>query len=164
MLQAFLRSGAGGSSHGGAVATKASRSEELPVHMPLAKEGYLYKRGGSHGGRANWKRRWFMLMGDVLYYMESHSDRTPRGRVVLKGCDFRNAEADCKRPHAFGIYHLHDMTEVPFFCSSDSAQDTADWLVALAEAAHGRFRVRTRLNSRCPRPTLRSPRLTLRST
>ena len=34
---------------------------ELPDHTSYIREGWMYKRGGSHGGRTNWKRRWFAL-------------------------------------------------------------------------------------------------------
>lgn len=137
-----LRPQCGLSTHG-AVSSKLRGDSEcvLPSHLPVVREGWLSKRGGSHGGRTNWKKRWFVLLGDALYYMESRSDRSPRGRVVLTGCDFRNAEEELKRPYAFGIYNMHDMSTAPFFCSGESAQDTADWLAALAEAAQGRFKL-----------------------
>lgn len=131
----------GSNSVSGAVAARTGRHsvDSLPMHLPVVREGWLYKRGGSHGGRTNWKRRYFMLLGDVLYYMESRSDRTPRGRVLLRNCACRNAEEELKRPHAFGIYNTQDTREIPFFCASDSAQETADWLIKLAEAASGTF-------------------------
>jgi hypothetical protein len=94
----------------GAVAARGTTDDSVPSHLPIVKEGWLFKRGGSHGGRTNWKRRWFMLVGDVLYYMESRSDRTPRGRVALSGCDFRNVEEELRKPHAFGIYHMSNMS------------------------------------------------------
>ena len=127
------------SSHlAGAVSSKSAGDDALPA-LPVAKEGWLHKRGGSHGGRHNWKKRWFVLLGDVLYYMESRSDRTPRGSVALSGCDFRIVEEECKRPHAFGIYHLTDMRIVPFFCAGDSAEEAAAWLEALHQASQGVF-------------------------
>lgn len=126
----------------GAVAAKTNRTsaaDALPQNLPVMKEGWLSKRGGSHGGRTNWKRRWFMLMGDTLYYMDSHSDRTPRGRVALSGCDFRNCEEELRKSHSFGIYHMTNMSVVPFFCAADSADSAVDWLNALQQAAQGRF-------------------------
>lgn len=88
-----------------AVAAREPRSgqaTDLPSHLPVVREGWMYKRGGSHGGRTNWKRRYFLLLGDVLYYMESRSDRFPRGRILLKNCTCRSAEEELRRPHAFG--------------------------------------------------------------
>ena len=102
------------------------RNTSLPTSQPIIKQGYMWKRGGNHGGRTNWKKRWFVLLGDALYYMESRSDRSPRGRVALSGCDFRTVEEEMRRPFAFGIYHMRDMHVAPFFCSCESAEDAAD--------------------------------------
>ena len=43
-----------------------------------------------------------MLIADVLYYLEGRSDSTPRGRVLLRDCDFRNAEEELGKPHSWG--------------------------------------------------------------
>ena len=48
-------------------------------------------------------------------------------------------EEECKRAHAFGIYHLTDMRIVPFFCASESAAETAEWLEAMHQSAQGVF-------------------------
>jgi PH domain len=34
----------------------------------VVKSGWLNKQGGARGGRKNWKRRWFVLKEDCLYY------------------------------------------------------------------------------------------------
>ena len=39
-----------------------------------------------------------MLLGDVLFCMESRSDRRPRGRIMLSGCDFRIVEEETATP------------------------------------------------------------------
>ena len=99
------------------------------------------KRGGSHGGRTNWKRRWFTLIGDELFYFEARGDGAPRGRIVLADRDFRAADEEVGKPHAIGIYNRHDLAEAPFYCCSESAADTAAWLEKLHAAAQGTYRL-----------------------
>ena len=78
------RAGGGTPSATPAVATKAGPDEPLIVAPDSAvKEGWMYKRGGSQGGRTNWKRRWFMLIGSELYYMEGKDSAEPLGRIAL---------------------------------------------------------------------------------
>ena len=106
----------------------------MPWHKPVVREGWLMKRGGSHGGRTNWKRRWFTLIGDELFYFEARGDGAPRGRIVLADRDFRAADEEVGKPHAIGIYNRHDLAEAPFYCCSESAADTAAWLEKLHAA------------------------------
>ena len=111
-------------------------TERLSNVLPVVREGWLYKRGGSHGGWQNWKRRWFVLIGDVLCYMDSRTDKTPRGKVALACCEFRNIDSsEVRKAFAFGIYHMTDMSVAPFFCAAESAQEAEEWLQALREAA-----------------------------
>ena len=113
----------------------------MPWHKPVVREGWLMKRGGSHGGRTNWKRRWFTLIGDELFYFEARGDGAPRGRIVLADRDFRAADEEVGKPHAIGIYNRHDLAEAPFYCCSESAADTAAWLEKLHAAAQGTYRL-----------------------
>lgn len=41
-------------------------------------EGWLTKRGGFRGGFRNWKKRWFVLAGDLLSYYETCSSEKSR--------------------------------------------------------------------------------------
>ena len=100
---------------------------ELPDHTSYIREGWMYKRGGSHGGRANWKRRWFVLHTEVLYYLENPTDRAPRGRVELSGCDVREASAEVSKPNAFGIYNRLSLAEAPFFCHTETEAEMGAW-------------------------------------
>ncbi|KAL1523406.1 hypothetical protein AB1Y20_018346 [Prymnesium parvum] len=125
-----------------AVSAKSSKHLiVLPNKSDIVREGWLHKRGGSHGGRTNWKRRWFSLAGTQLYYMETRHDATPRGRISLSGCDFRKADEEVKKPYSFGIYSRSEYLEAPFFCHADSALEAEEWLDALRGAAVGRYDV-----------------------
>jgi len=47
------------------------------------KQGYLMKRGE---GNRSFQRRWFVLKGNLLFYMEKPVDRDPIGVVILEDC------------------------------------------------------------------------------
>ena len=42
--------------------------------------GYLWKQGGRY---KSWKRRWFILNDNCLYYFEFTTDKEPRGIIPL---------------------------------------------------------------------------------
>ena len=132
------RAGGGTPSATPAVATKAGPDEPLIVAPDSAvKEGWMYKRGGSQGGRTNWKRRWFMLIGSELYYMEGKDSAEPLGRIALADREFRRADEEVKKPCALAIYNRHDLKETPFFVHTDTDEELTNWLEALQAAADG---------------------------
>lgn len=45
------------------------------------KEGWLWKQGGRY---KSWKRRWFILNDNCLYYFEYTTDKEPRGIIPLE--------------------------------------------------------------------------------
>ena len=49
--------------------------------MGAEKKGYLVKQGGR---RKNWKKRWFVLRDNCLYYFLREDDQQPRGIVPLE--------------------------------------------------------------------------------
>ena len=55
--------------------------------------GFLEKKGSGDGrfGRRNWKRRWFVLADNVLYYWKSldeqRTEQHPRCIIPLEGCE-----------------------------------------------------------------------------
>jgi len=49
------------------------------------REGWLWKQGSGAGGRyKSWKRRWFILNDNCLYYFEYTTDKEPRGIIPLE--------------------------------------------------------------------------------
>lgn len=64
------------------------------------KEGWLWKQGGRI---KSWKRRWFILTDNCLYYFEFTQDREPRGIIPLENLQLRNVE-DTKKSHCFELY------------------------------------------------------------
>lgn len=84
------------------------------------KEGWLWKQGGRY---KSWKRRWFILNDNCLYYFEYTTDKEPRGIIPLENILVRFStliEAqflmififkvrECKvtdksKPHCFELY------------------------------------------------------------
>jgi PH domain len=55
------------------------------LHQP-SKEGYLTKQGHFI---TNWKQRWFVVAGDILYYYRDPQDEIPAGVILLRGCMIR---------------------------------------------------------------------------
>lgn len=50
------------------------------------KEGWLWKQGGRY---KSWKRRWFILNDNCLYYFEYTTDKEPRGIIPLENISVR---------------------------------------------------------------------------
>lgn len=56
------------------------------------------------GGRyKSWKRRWFILNDNCLYYFEYTTDKEPRGIIPLENIQVREVQ-DRHKPHCFELY------------------------------------------------------------
>lgn len=64
------------------------------------KEGWLWKQGGRY---KSWKRRWFILNDNCLYYFEYTTDKEPRGIIPLENISVREA-GDRHKPHCFELF------------------------------------------------------------
>ncbi|CAD7086297.1 unnamed protein product [Hermetia illucens] len=64
------------------------------------KEGWLWKQGGRY---KSWKRRWFILNDNCLYYFEYTTDKEPRGIIPLENISVREIH-DRSKPHCFELY------------------------------------------------------------
>ncbi|XP_055295898.1 cytohesin-1-like isoform X1 [Sitodiplosis mosellana] len=64
------------------------------------KEGWLWKQGGRY---KSWKRRWFILNDNCLYYFEYTTDKEPRGIIPLENILVREIH-DRSKPHCFELY------------------------------------------------------------
>ncbi|MCL4139921.1 UNVERIFIED_CONTAM: hypothetical protein GTU68_053228 [Idotea baltica] len=51
------------------------------------REGWLWKQGGRY---KSWKRRWFILNDNCLYYFEYTTDKEPRGIIPLENIEVRS--------------------------------------------------------------------------
>lgn len=64
------------------------------------KEGWLLKQGGRY---KTWKKRWFVLEENCLYYFEKPQDKEPKGIIPLENLQIRHVEEQ-KKPHCFELY------------------------------------------------------------
>lgn len=64
------------------------------------KEGWLSKQGGRV---RNWKRRWFILNDNCLYYFEFTTDKEPKGIIPLENVQVREI-VHSHRPNCFEIH------------------------------------------------------------
>lgn len=78
------------------------------------KEGWLLKQGGRY---KSWKRRWFILNDNCLYYFEYTTDKEPRGIIPLENIKVR-AVQDRSKPHCFELYATGD--NIIKACKTDS--------------------------------------------
>nr|XP_025034909.1 cytohesin-2 [Pelodiscus sinensis] len=61
------------------------------------REGWLLKLGSEPRDTATWKRRWFILTDNCLYYFEYTTDKEPRGIIPLENLSIREVE-DPRKP------------------------------------------------------------------
>ncbi|XP_053577201.1 cytohesin-4 [Bombina bombina] len=71
----------------------------LAFHMPQ-REGWLLKLGGRV---KTWKKRWFILKDNCLYYFEFITDKEPLGIIPLENLSIEIVD-DPKKPHCFDLH------------------------------------------------------------
>lgn len=82
------------------------------------REGWLMKQGGSR--MKTWRRRWFILEDECLYYFEYTRDKEPKGIIPLENLQVREV-ADAKKPNCFEIFLPSDaMSDSIKIAKSDS--------------------------------------------
>jgi len=78
------------------------------------REGWLWKQGGRY---KSWKRRWFILNDNCLYYFEYTTDKEPRGIIPLENIEVREVH-DRQKSHCFELYATS--TDFIKACKTDS--------------------------------------------
>ncbi|XP_026556341.1 cytohesin-4 [Pseudonaja textilis] len=66
-----------------------------------SREGWLLKLGGRV---KTWKRRWFILTDNCLYYFEYTTDKEPLGIIPLENLSVRPVD-DLKKPNCFELFN-----------------------------------------------------------
>jgi cytohesin len=79
------------------------------------KEGWLWKQGGRY---KSWKRRWFILNDNCLYYFQFTTDKEPKGIIPLENIQVREVTTDRSKPNCFELYSATN--EVIKACKTDS--------------------------------------------
>jgi len=101
----------------------------------ILREGWLLKRGGSHGGKKNWKRRYFFLTPSGLYYFEDAQSSHSLGLVALLPTALASSTEVTERPHAFSVCSP-DME--PFLLAAGDAVERLEWMEAISSACMAR--------------------------
>ncbi|KAG8129170.1 hypothetical protein E2320_016009 [Naja naja] len=82
------------------------------------REGWLLKLGEC-GRVKTWKRRWFILTDNCLYYFEYTTDKEPRGIIPLENLSIREVE-DSKKPNCFELYIPDNKDQVIKACKTEA--------------------------------------------
>uniref|UniRef100_A0A3P9AC46 Cytohesin 1b n=1 Tax=Esox lucius TaxID=8010 RepID=A0A3P9AC46_ESOLU len=80
------------------------------------REGWLLKLGGRV---KTWKRRWFILTDNCLYYFEYTTDKEPRGIIPLENLSIRGV-IDSKKPNCFELYIPDHRDQVIKACKTEA--------------------------------------------
>ncbi|XP_050032930.3 cytohesin-1 isoform X1 [Dermacentor andersoni] len=78
------------------------------------REGWLWKQGGRY---KSWKRRWFILNDNCLYYFEYTTDKEPRGIIPLENVQVKEVQ-DRHKPNCFELFSVG--SELIKACKTDS--------------------------------------------
>uniref|UniRef100_A0A674G944 Cytohesin-2 n=1 Tax=Taeniopygia guttata TaxID=59729 RepID=A0A674G944_TAEGU len=81
------------------------------------REGWLLKLAG--GRVKTWKRRWFILTDNCLYYFEYTTDKEPRGIIPLENLSIREVE-DPRKPHCFELYIPNSRGQLIKACKTEA--------------------------------------------
>ena len=94
------------------------------------KEGYLTKCGGTI---KTWKKRWFVLKGDTLFYFKTPKDTDLTGSITLE------LDSECKEDIARNkaekgrYYFTLSTSKRVFVIYSDKEQVSKEWVKAINE-------------------------------
>ncbi|KAF0025239.1 hypothetical protein F2P81_022120 [Scophthalmus maximus] len=74
----------------------------------------------STGGRVKtWKRRWFILTDNCLYYFEYTTDKEPRGIIPLENLSIREVD-EPRKPNCFELYNPNHKGQVIKACKTEA--------------------------------------------
>uniref|UniRef100_G1KS00 Cytohesin 4 n=1 Tax=Anolis carolinensis TaxID=28377 RepID=G1KS00_ANOCA len=80
-----------------------------------SREGWLLKLGGRV---KTWKRRWFILTDNCLYYFEYTTDKEPLGIIPLENLSIRKVD-DPKKPNCFELFNANCKGQKIKACKTD---------------------------------------------
>ncbi|XP_049600189.1 cytohesin-3 isoform X4 [Syngnathus scovelli] len=95
------------------------------------REGWLLKLGRwqrfipacrasfARGRVKTWKRRWFILTDNCLYYFEYTTDKEPRGIIPLENLSIREVE-EPRKPNCFELYNPSHKGQVIKACKTEA--------------------------------------------
>jgi len=104
------------------------------------KSGTLTKRGGKW---KSWKKRYFVLKDNFLYYFSEPKDSVPKGVVLLDGARTENAEKQTKKKFCFSITARKSFTSAIgwanriYFFQAENTEEMESWIKAIQTASPG---------------------------
>uniref|UniRef100_I3MSI9 Cytohesin 4 n=1 Tax=Ictidomys tridecemlineatus TaxID=43179 RepID=I3MSI9_ICTTR len=115
--------------------TRSSEPSSCPLgDGPPATGTDLPCRGPLAGGRVKtWKRRWFILTDNCLYYFEFTTDKEPRGIIPLENLSVEKVE-DPKKPFCLELYNPSCRGQKIKACKTDGEGK-------VVEGRHGSYRI-----------------------
>jgi len=81
--------------------------------------GWLWKQGGRY---KTWKRRWFILNHNCLYYFLFTTDKDPRGIIPLENIRVRRA-VELGKEFCFTLFKESSDPKIPDYIKSCKASD-----------------------------------------
>ncbi|XP_062854186.1 cytohesin 4b [Trichomycterus rosablanca] len=81
------------------------------------REGWLLKLGG--GRVKTWKRRWFILTDNCLYYFEYTTDKEPRGIIPLENLCVREVSYS-RKPYCLELYNPNSKGQKIKACKTET--------------------------------------------
>lgn len=97
---------------------------------PHDKDGYLTKQGGAI---KTWKRRWFVLKGNKLWYFKTKTDTVAKGFIELEATTLirdESATSKKKKP-MFSIQARGVKGRRVFMIIPDTQQESLEWIQAI---------------------------------
>ncbi|KAA6389133.1 MAG: hypothetical protein EZS28_015342 [Streblomastix strix] len=103
--------------------------EDFLVFRPC--EGWLTKQGHF---RQTWKKRWFSLRPDGLYYYKQADSPKEQGVISLRGCQIKYAMGRGKQ-NCFHITYPDQPGAKEFYISAEDVASLNRWVSALVDAS-----------------------------
>jgi len=96
------------------------------------KDGFLTKQGGSI---KTWKRRWFVLKNDTLYYFKTQKDTEQKGEIKLEKTSSCNPEPGLRTGKKKNRFYFSVGTSTrTFLMFSDSEETMKQWVDRISKA------------------------------
>ncbi|KAK2949474.1 hypothetical protein BLNAU_15562 [Blattamonas nauphoetae] len=95
-------------------------------------EGWLTKQGHV---RKNWKRRYFKIQGNTIYYYPKQDATKEAGTIPLSGCSVTTADTETGKPFSFHIFYPGNPSAKEFYICADNALDMTGWINGIEKSA-----------------------------
>ncbi|XP_057604772.1 sesquipedalian-1-like [Hippopotamus amphibius kiboko] len=95
------------------------------------REGILLKKGARN---TSYQRRWFILRGNLLFYLEHQDDHIPLGLIMLENCQVA-PRLGATEPFAFTILTPRAEGGRAYKLAAENQEELGAWLLALAGAS-----------------------------